>query len=96
MPRQRNTDLRTILLLTLMAIPSTVLARGMHSHPSALMAPAAPSVPPSLTPDSRLTGFAPLPPSHAMSGEPRKGFAPPSDPEEAKVDKMIMSICKGC
>lgn len=59
-----------------------------------MMSTAAPSVPPSLTPDSRLTGSAPLPPAHEPS-DPGKGFTPARDPDEPKVDAML-KICRGC
>jgi len=64
-----------------------------------LTAPANPSVPPSLTPDSRLTGTAPLPPHH----QPTSADAPSLSndmlkptPEEAAVDRAIGNICRGC
>jgi hypothetical protein len=73
---------------------------GMQStRPSALNAPANPTVPPSLTPDSRLIGGAPLPPHHQptrgdVATIPEGSLKP--DPEDAKVDRMIGSICRGC
>jgi hypothetical protein len=64
-----------------------------------LTAPANPAVPPSLTPDSRLTGTAPLPPHH----QPTSADAPSLSndmlkptPEEAAVDRAIGNICRGC
>jgi hypothetical protein len=69
---------------------------GLHGHSMrALSAPANPSVPPSLTSDPRLTGSAPLPSRHQMR---RADLAAPlkPDPEDAKVDKMIKNICRGC
>lgn len=86
-----------LLLAIVAAAPSAALARGgMHSHSSAagMTSSAAPAVPPSLTPDSRLTGYAPLPPAREPS-DPNKGFTPAHDPEEAKVDAML-NICHGC
>jgi hypothetical protein len=73
---------------------------GMHSAGmGALMTPASPSVPPSLTPDSRLTGSAPLPP-HPQPTRNSVASLPDTpltlDPEDAKVDKMISGICRGC
>jgi hypothetical protein len=96
MTRQRI--IQATVLAILAAMPAAALARGggHGGHSSALMAPGAPSVPPSLTPDSRLTGQAPLPPAHEAAGGPKKGFEPARDPEDAKIDKMIASICKGC
>jgi hypothetical protein len=70
-----------------------------HSHGHfrhARQAPANPSVPPSLTSDSRLTGTAPLP-AHA---QPKRGSAPVAsekrDPEDVALDRKIKSICRGC
>ena len=92
--------MRKLVLTTVivaLAGTSMALARGgSYSHSmSALSAPANPSVPPSLTPEPRLTGSAPLPPHHQMR---RADLAAPlkPDPEDAKVDKMIKSICRGC
>jgi len=73
---------------------------GMHgSGMHGLMAPANPSVPPSLTPDPRLTGTAPLPPHHqptsaGVSSVPDAMLKP--TPEEAAVDRAIGNICRGC
>jgi hypothetical protein len=75
-------------------------ARGSRSSSAgALLAPANPSVPPSLTPDPRLEGSAPLPPHH----QPTRSDAalPPeallrATPEDAKVDRIVKSICRGC
>ena len=70
---------------------------GMHGGgTAALMAPANPTVPPSLTPDARLTGTAPLPPHQqpTRASMPDMTFTP--DPEDAKIDRMIAGICKGC
>ena len=73
---------------------------GMHgAGTQALMAPANPTVPPSLTPDPRLTGTAPLPPHHQrtsadVSSLPDAMLKP--DPEDAAVDRMIGNICRGC
>ncbi len=60
-------------MLVLAGIPAGYARGGMHggSH-SAMMAPANPSVPPSLTPDPRLTGSAPLP------SQPPRGQANPT------------------
>jgi hypothetical protein len=70
---------------------------GMHgTGSSALGAPANPAVPPSLTPDSRLTGSAPLPPHHQPTRADVAGVTLKPDPEDAKVDKMIGNICRGC
>jgi hypothetical protein len=92
----------TVALLALIGI-SPGFARGGHGHSGhghtrhsmrALSAPASPSVPPSLTPDLRLTGSAPLP-SHRVA----KADTPAPeklDPEDAKLNQMIKNICRGC
>jgi hypothetical protein len=68
---------------------------GMHT----LMAPANPTVPPSLTPDPRLTGTASVPPHHQPTSA--EVSSPPGamfklDPEDAAVDRAIGNICRGC
>ncbi|MEA2820781.1 MAG: hypothetical protein QOJ86_2785 [Bradyrhizobium sp.] len=72
---------------------------GMHgSGMHGLMAPANPAVPPSLTPDSRLTGTAPLPPHHqptAADGSVPEAMLKPT-PDELAVDRAIGNICRGC
>jgi hypothetical protein len=73
---------------------------GMHgSGMHGLMAPANPTVPPSLTPDPRLTGTAPLPPHHqptssGVSSVPDAMLKP--TPDEIAVDRAIGNICRGC
>jgi hypothetical protein len=73
---------------------------GMHgAGMPGLMAPADPTVPPSLTPDPRLTGTAPLPPHHqptsaGPSSVPDAMLKP--TPEEMAVDRAIGNICQGC
>ena len=98
-------------LVILLAGLSTSYARGgMHGGGmhmggmrgggmQSLMAPANPTVPPSLTPDSRLTGTAPLPPHHQPTSAevpslPDAMLKP--TPEEAAVDRAIGNICRGC
>jgi hypothetical protein len=82
-------------ILALIGIPPG-FARGGHGHSSGgLSAPANPSVPPSLTPDARLTGSAPLPMNHPHVMADSSTIIKP-DPEDEKVDKMIKSICRGC
>jgi hypothetical protein len=67
-----------------------------HGHGHVDAQPANPSVPPSLTPDSRLTGSAPLPPHR----QPRRGSAPvvseQRHPDDVALDRKIRSICRGC
>jgi hypothetical protein len=68
----------------------------MHRHSQrALSAPANPSVPPSLTPDARLTGSAPLP-SQRQSKNADASSPEKLDPEDAALDQKIKSICRGC
>jgi hypothetical protein len=71
---------------------------GMHgSGMQGLMAPANPTVPPSLTPDPRLTGTAPLPPHQqptSAASVPDAMLKP--TPDEIAVDRAIGNICRGC
>jgi hypothetical protein len=101
----------TATLVVLLAGTSASFARGgghgggMHmggmrgGGMQGLMAPANPAVPPSLTPDPRLTGTAPLPPHH----QPTSADVPSNSdamikptPEEAAEDRAIGNICRGC
>lgn len=86
-------------LLTLAGLPASYARGGMHGHGAGgLMAPANPSVPPSLTPDARLVGAAPLPPHHqptSADAASQEMLSKP-DPEDAAVDRKIGSICRGC
>jgi hypothetical protein len=89
---------KLILMATILAMfgVSPVFARAGHEHSrDSLSSPANPAVPPSLTPHARLTGSAPLP-SHNHLTE--ADTSPPTqfDPEDAKVNKMIKNICRGC
>jgi hypothetical protein len=95
---------RKLIIITALLIVtgiSTSYARGgMHgSGPGALMAPANPAVPPSLTPDPRLFGSAPLPahPQPNASGLAtlnNVSLAP--TPDEKKIDSVVNGICHGC
>lgn len=71
---------------------------GMHgSGMHGLMAPANPTVPPSLTPDPRLTGTAPLPPHQqptSAASVPDAMLKP--TPDEIAIDRAIGNICRGC
>ena len=94
----------TITVLVLAGFSTAYARGGMHGsgmHGSGmhgLMAPANPAVPPSLTPDPRLTGTAPLPPHHqptsADSSVPDAMLKP--TPGEMAVDRAIGNICRGC
>ena len=95
----RKLIIATVVLV--LAGPYASYARGgMHgSMGHGLMAPANPTVPPSLTPDPRLTGTAPLPPHHQPTSAdvpsiPDAMLKP--TPEEAAVDRAIGNICRGC
>jgi hypothetical protein len=88
------------ILFVLLGFSASYTRDGMHSSGArGLMAPANPTVPPSLTPDPRLTGAAPLPPHHQptsadVSSLPDAMLKP--DPEEVAVDHAIGNICRGC
>jgi hypothetical protein len=87
-------------LVLVLAGPSANARGGMHgSGVRALMAPANPSVPPSLTPNPRLTGTAPLPP-HAQPSSANGPSVPDAmlqpTPGETAVDRAIGNICRGC
>jgi hypothetical protein len=86
-------------------LPASYARGGMHGPAMqgfgmpGLMAPANPAVPPSLTPDPRLTGTAPVPPHHQptsadVSSLPNEMLK--LDPEDAAVDRAIGNICRGC
>jgi hypothetical protein len=89
-----------IVVFVLFGLPASYARGGMHSSAAhGLMAPANPTVPPSLTPNPRLTGSAPLPPHHQptsadVSSLPEAMLKP--DPEEIAVDRAIGNICRGC
>ena len=100
-----------VAALCALCTAAPVLARGgggggFHSHMGApggnplgggtLGGPANPSVPPSLTPDPRLTGSAPLPSERPRLTANNHPLDLKPDPEEARVDRMIKSICRGC
>ena len=89
----------TVLLLFLASLQPIQARGGRRFSAGALSAPANPTVPPSLTSDPRLVGSAPLPPH----SQPRRSDAtePPNilltpTPEDAKVDRIVKSICRGC
>jgi hypothetical protein len=72
---------------------------GMHGHGAGgLMAPANPTVPPSLTPDARLVGAAPLPPARrpTSANVASQEMLNKRDPEDAAIDRKIGNICRGC
>jgi hypothetical protein len=94
--------LKLIITATLLVLTSLQPgeARGARSSSAgALQAPANPAVPPSLTSDPRLTGSAPLPPhsqpTRSDAALPPEALLRPT-PEDAKVDRIVKSICRGC
>jgi hypothetical protein len=90
----------TTLVFVLAGLSASYARGGMHSlGAQGLMAPANPTVPPSLTPDPRLTGTAPLPPHHqptAADVSSLPGVMLKPDAEDAAVDRAIGNICRGC
>ena len=96
--------MRKLIIATLVfllgGLSASYARGGMHSFGTpGLMAPANPTVPPSLTPDSRLTGTAPVPPHHQPTSAdvpsvPDTMLKP--TPDEAAVDRAIGNICRGC
>jgi hypothetical protein len=85
------------MVFILAGISATYARGGMHgSGMRGLMAPANPTVPPSLTSDPRLTGTAPLPPLHQPTSVDVSSLPLKLDPEDAAVDRAIGNICRGC
>lgn len=96
--KMTKTFLMAFLILAM--LPQWSFARGGgHRSGSALGAPANPSVPPSLTPDPRLAGTAPLP----RETQPVRGSNPDArsavvvtSPDDARIDRILKNICHGC
>ena len=88
------------LLFTLAGLsPSHARGGGMRGHGAGgLMAPANPSVPPSLTPDARLAGVAPIPPTRERTSADTASqeMLNKPDREDVAVDRKIGNICSGC
>ncbi|MDB5581063.1 MAG: hypothetical protein JWR80_6239 [Bradyrhizobium sp.] len=88
------------MVIFMAGLPASFARGGMHgAGMHGLMSPANPAVPPSLTPDPRLTGTAPVPPHHQptsadVSSLPNDALK--LDPEDAAVDRAIGNICRGC
>jgi hypothetical protein len=95
----RNLVVATILFVLIGLSPSYARG-GVHgSDMNGLTAPANPTVPPSLTPDPRLAGTAPVPPHHQPTAADVSSLPDPMvklDPEDAAVDRAIGNICRGC
>lgn len=93
---------KTLLAILLISatLPQWSFARGGgHRSSSAFGAPANPSVPPSLTSDPRLSGTAPLP----RETQPARGKATDArsqavmiSPDDARIDRIVKNICRGC
>lgn len=94
----------TTVVILLAGISASYARGGMHGGggmhglgASGLTAPANPSVPPTLTPDARLVGAAPLPPHHQPTRADMSSQGPiKPDPQDAAIDRMIGNICRGC
>lgn len=91
--------MRKLVVATMVFIRAGISASYARGGMHGLMAPANPAVPPSLTPDPRLIGTAPLPPHHQPTSADVSSL--PSamlklDPEDASVDRTIGNICRGC
>lgn len=88
------------LVFSLGGFSASYARGGMHSFGApGLMAPANPTVPPSLTPDPLLTGTAPVPPHHQPTRADVSSLPDAMlklDPEDAAVDRAIGNICRGC
>jgi len=74
----------------------TAAGSGTGAAKSTTSAPANPTVPPALTPDSRVIGNAPV--GHR---QPTAGASAANDPyaesaEDKALDRKIRSICRGC
>jgi hypothetical protein len=81
------------------ANPSTNPPRTPNLMSGGLVAPANPSVPPTLASDPQLIGSAPLPPHHPLTGAEVSSLKDVSlgpNAEEQRVDQIVKSICKGC
>jgi hypothetical protein len=89
----------TATFLVLISLQPSEARGARSSSAGALLAPANPTVPPSLTPDPRLVGGAPLPPhnqpTRSDAALPPEALLRPT-PEDAKVDRIVKSICRGC
>jgi hypothetical protein len=91
--------MRKLIVLTLsvfVAGSSLALAQGASGSGPASSGPANPTVPPSLSPDSRVTGSAPV--GHA---QPRRDAVPSENnlqesAEDRELNRKIKSICRGC
>jgi hypothetical protein len=92
-----------VLILMLAASPHAFARGGSHGHSHGHAGhghrhsgPANPSVPPSLTPDPRLTGDAPLPGHRQRGRRNAPVVSEKRDPQDLALDRKIKSICRGC
>ena len=91
--------MRKLIVLTFSVVvagSSLALAQGTKGGGPASSGPANPTVPPSLSPDSRLTGSAPV--GHA---QPKRDAVPSESnfeesAEDRELNRKIKSICRGC
>jgi hypothetical protein len=81
----------TAMMLAVIGVSPGFARGGGHGHGHGTTGLAAPA---NLTPDARLTGSAPLPTNHPHTMTDGTNVKP--DPEDAKVDKVVKSICRGC
>ncbi len=93
----RRMIMATVGLMLLGGVAATAqTGSGRSAGPSSgSAAPATPSVPPSLTPDERLTGTAPV--GHRQPrADPALGDPTARDPADVALDRKLRSICRGC
>jgi hypothetical protein len=87
----------TMLRLITTTVGLLLLAGGSALAQTAPGGGANPSVPPSLSPDQRVTGNAPVghrQPRRDSAGDSGDPFA--RDPADVALDRKIRSICRGC
>jgi hypothetical protein len=88
------------MVFALTGLSASYARGGMHGFGAhGLLAPANPTVAPSLTSDPRIIGTAPLPAHH----QPTSADVPSvpdamvkPTPDELAVDRAIGNICRGC
>ena len=75
----------------------TAAGSGASAAKTTTSAPANPTVPPALTPDSRVVGSAPVGHRQPTGGAAAAANDPYSESAEDKaLDRKIKSICRGC
>lgn len=84
-------------LMLLGASPALAQGAGSKGGTGPGAAPANPSVPPSLTPDSRVIGNAPVGHRQPRAADVPSPTQNPADSAADKaLDRKIKSICRGC